>query len=93
MNPSDPFLSKLDSVRSRCPSGVALVDCEGRVYRGWYIESTAYNSSLGPVQAMLVDFVANGGGGGFERIVGAVLVEKKDAVVLQEHTAGYSSEM
>ncbi|CAF2029872.1 unnamed protein product [Brassica napus] len=72
---------------SRCPSGVALVDCEGRVYRGWYMESAAYNPSLGPVQAALVDFVANGGGGGFERIVGAVLVEKRDAVVRQEHTA------
>ncbi|KAF8051795.1 hypothetical protein N665_1665s0012 [Sinapis alba] len=72
---------------SRCPSGVALVDCEGRVYRGWYMESAAYNPSLGPVQAALVDFVANGGGEGFERIVGAVLVEKKDAVVRQEHTA------
>ncbi|KAL1210625.1 Cytidine deaminase 1 [Cardamine amara subsp. amara] len=72
---------------SRCPSGVALVDCEGKVYRGWYMESAAYNPSLGPVQAALVDFVANGGGGGFERIVGAVLVEKKDAVVRQEHTA------
>ncbi|KAG2241656.1 hypothetical protein Bca4012_015381 [Brassica carinata] len=72
---------------SRCPSGVALVDCEGRVYRGWYMESAAYNPSLGPVQAAVVDFVANGGGGGFERIVGAVLVEKKDAVVRQEETA------
>ncbi|RID79606.1 hypothetical protein BRARA_A02331 [Brassica rapa] len=72
---------------SRCPTGVALVDCEGRVYRGWYMESAAYNPSLGPVQAALVDFVANGGGGGFKRIVGAVLVEKKDAVVRQEHTA------
>ncbi|CAA7027530.1 unnamed protein product [Microthlaspi erraticum] len=72
---------------SRCPSGVALVDCEGKVYRGWYMESAAYNPSMGPVQAALVDFVANGGGGGFERIVGAVLVEKEDAVVRQEHTA------
>uniref|UniRef100_A0A1J3CNZ6 cytidine deaminase n=1 Tax=Noccaea caerulescens TaxID=107243 RepID=A0A1J3CNZ6_NOCCA len=72
---------------SRCPSGVALVDCEGKVYRGWYMESAAYNPSLGPVQAALVDFVANGGDGGFDRIVGAVLVEKKDAVVRQEHTA------
>lgn len=53
------------------------------------MESAAYNPSLGPLQAALVDFVANGGGGGggFERIVGAVLVEKKDAVVRQEDTA------
>ncbi|KAL1220804.1 Cytidine deaminase 1 [Cardamine amara subsp. amara] len=72
---------------SLCPSGVSLVDCDGKVYRGWYMESAAYNPSLGPVQAALVDYVANGGGGGYERIVGAVLVEKEDAVVRQEHTA------
>ncbi|KAF3527882.1 hypothetical protein DY000_02036202 [Brassica cretica] len=72
---------------SLCPSGVALVDCDGKVYRGWYMESAAYNPSLGPVQAALVDYIANGGGGSYERIVGAVLVEKEDAVVRQEHTA------
>ncbi|KFK40334.1 hypothetical protein AALP_AA3G360600 [Arabis alpina] len=72
---------------SLCPSGVSLMDCDGKVYRGWYMESAAYNPSLGPVQAAIVDYVANGGGGGYERIVGAVLVEKKDAVVRQEHTA------
>lgn len=72
---------------SLCPSGVALVDCDGKVYRGWYMESAAYNPSLGPVQAALVDYIANGGGGRYERIVGAVLVEKEDAVVRQEHTA------
>ncbi|XP_010526400.1 PREDICTED: cytidine deaminase 1-like [Tarenaya hassleriana] len=72
---------------SGCPSGVAVVDCDGRVYRGWYMESAAYNPSMGPVQAAMVDYVANGGGGGYERIVGAVLVEKADAVVRQEHTA------
>ncbi|CAN8270932.1 unnamed protein product [Cochlearia groenlandica] len=72
---------------SKSPSGVSLVDCDGRVYRGWYMESAAYNPSLGPVQAAIVDYVANGGGGGYERIVGAVLVEKEDAVVKQEDTA------
>ncbi|CAL9223635.1 unnamed protein product [Arabidopsis halleri] len=72
---------------SLCPSGVSLVDCDGKVYRGWYMESAAYNPSMGPIQAALVDYVANGGGGGYERIIGAVLVEKEDAVVRQEHTA------
>ncbi|XP_010523567.1 PREDICTED: cytidine deaminase 1-like [Tarenaya hassleriana] len=72
---------------SGCPSGVAVVDCDGGVFRGWYMESAAYNPSLGPVQAAMVDYVANGGGGGYERIVGAVLVEKEGAVVRQEHTA------
>ncbi|XP_021911620.1 cytidine deaminase 1 [Carica papaya] len=72
---------------SRCPSGVALIDCEGKVYKGSYLESAAYNPSFGPVQAAIVDYVANGFGGGYERIVGAVLVEKEDSVVRQEHTA------
>lgn len=71
---------------SKCPSGVALRDSTGRVYRGSYMESAAYNPSLGPVQAALVAFVV-GGGGGYEGIVDAVLVEKEEAVVKQEHTA------
>ncbi|XP_073154682.1 cytidine deaminase 1 [Henckelia pumila] len=71
---------------SGCPSGVALMDCEGKVHRGSYIESAAYNPSLGPVQAALVAYVAEGGGG-YERIVAAVLVEKEVAKVKQEDTA------
>ncbi|KAL2519384.1 Cytidine deaminase 1 [Abeliophyllum distichum] len=65
---------------SGCPSGVALMDSEGKVYRGSYVESAAYNPSLGPVQAALVAYVA-GGGGGYESIVAAVLVEKEGAKV------------
>ncbi|XVE54103.1 hypothetical protein DITRI_Ditri03aG0054700 [Diplodiscus trichospermus] len=72
---------------SACPSGVALVDVEGKIYKGSYMESAAYNPSLPPVQAALVAYVARGGRGGYERIVGAVLVEKGDAVIKQEHTA------
>ncbi|GKV11910.1 hypothetical protein SLEP1_g23124 [Rubroshorea leprosula] len=72
---------------SGCPSGVALMDVEGMVYKGSYTESAAYNPSLGPVQAALVAYVANSDGGGYERIVGAVLAEKADATVKQEHTA------
>ncbi|KAK9275900.1 hypothetical protein L1049_023174 [Liquidambar formosana] len=71
---------------SACPSGVALVDTGGKIYRGSYMESAAYNPSLGPVQAALVAYVA-GGGGGYEKIVGGVLVEKEGAAVIQEHTA------
>lgn len=53
------------------------------------MESVAYNPSLGPVQAALVDYMVRcgGGDGGFKEIVGAVLVEKKDAEVRQEQTA------
>ncbi|XP_019087929.1 PREDICTED: cytidine deaminase 6-like [Camelina sativa] len=71
---------------SESPSGVAL-KCDDKVYRGWYLESVAYNPSLGPVQAALVDFVARSGGKPFEDITEAVLVEKGDATVVQEDTA------
>ncbi|CAD5329457.1 unnamed protein product [Arabidopsis thaliana] len=70
----------------KCPSGVALF-CEGEVYAGWYIETVDRTISLGPVQAALVDFIARGEGKGFDKITGAVLVEKKDAKVGQEDTA------
>ncbi|EXB38831.1 Cytidine deaminase [Morus notabilis] len=73
---------------TKCPSGVAIRDCDGRVYRGSYAESAAYNPSLGPVQAALVAYIASGcEGGGYERIVAAVLVEKEGAMIRQEETA------
>ncbi|PIN05735.1 Cytidine deaminase [Handroanthus impetiginosus] len=71
---------------SGCPSGVALMDCEGKVYKGSYVESAAYNPSFGPVQAALVAYVARGGSG-YERIVEAALVEEEGAKVRQEDTA------
>ncbi|XP_043720417.1 cytidine deaminase 1-like [Telopea speciosissima] len=72
---------------SGCPSGVALMDVEGKIYKGSYRESAAYNPSLGPVQAALIEYVAAGGGGGYDRIVAGVLVEKEGAVVVQAGTA------
>ncbi|PRQ46820.1 putative cytidine deaminase [Rosa chinensis] len=71
---------------SLCPSGVAILDGEGKIYKGWYMESAAYNPSMGPVQAALVDYIV-GGGGGYEEIVAAVLVEKEGALVKQEQAA------
>ncbi|KAK6147725.1 hypothetical protein DH2020_018637 [Rehmannia glutinosa] len=71
---------------SGCPSGVALMDCEGKVYKGSYVESAAFNPSFGPVQAALVAYVASGGGG-YERIVAAALVEEESPKVRQEDTA------
>ncbi|QCD85186.1 cytidine deaminase 1-like [Vigna unguiculata] len=68
------------------PSGVALLDRHGNIYKGSYLESAAFNPSLGPVQAALVAFVA-AGGGDYHDIVDAVLVEKEDAAVKQEQTA------
>ncbi|XP_065851225.1 cytidine deaminase 1-like [Euphorbia lathyris] len=76
---------------SNCPSGVALMDSQGKIFRGSYTESAAYNPSLGPVQAAIVAFMVGGGGGGaecgYDKIVAGVLVEKEGAVVSQEHTA------
>ncbi|XAR67172.1 Cytidine deaminase [Bertholletia excelsa] len=71
---------------SGCPSGAALVDGEGRIYKGWYMESAAYNPSLGPIQAALSAYVV-AGCGEYDRIVGGVLVEKEAAVVRQEEVA------
>lgn len=71
---------------SGCPSGVALMDCDGKVYRGSYSESAAYNPSLGPLQGALVAYIA-GGGGGYERIVAAALVEMENPIVSQEDAA------
>ncbi|XP_031487125.1 cytidine deaminase 1-like [Nymphaea colorata] len=68
---------------SGCPSAVALRAKGGRVFAGSYIESAAHNPGLHPIQAALVAFVA-GGGGGYEEIERAVLVERKGAVVAQE---------
>ncbi|KAK9072020.1 hypothetical protein SSX86_008452 [Deinandra increscens subsp. villosa] len=70
---------------SGCLSGVALMDCDGKVYRGSYMESAAYNPSMMPAQAALVAYMV-AGGDGFEKIVAAVLVEKEAAVVRQEDT-------
>lgn len=71
---------------SGCPSGVALMDCDGKVYKGSYMESAAYNPSMMPVQAALVAYMV-AGGGGYERIVAAVLVEKEGMMVRQDDTA------
>ncbi|KAL8228581.1 hypothetical protein R6Q59_000028 [Mikania micrantha] len=71
---------------SGCPSGVALMDCEGKVYKGSYVESAAYNPSLMPVQAALVAYMV-AGNGGYERIVAAVLAEREGVMVRQEATA------
>lgn len=72
---------------SGCPSGVALVDADGNIHKGSYAESAAYNPSIGPAQAALVAYIANGGGRGYENIVAAVLVEMESAIVKQEHAA------
>ncbi|PIA64347.1 hypothetical protein AQUCO_00100077v1 [Aquilegia coerulea] len=71
---------------SGCPSGVALMDSDGKVYKGSYMESAAYNPSFGPIQAALVAYIVRGGGS-YEKIVAGALVEKEEAMVRQEGTA------
>ncbi|KAK4746801.1 hypothetical protein SAY87_025838 [Trapa incisa] len=71
---------------SGCPSGLALMDSDGNVYSGSYVESAAFNPSFGPVQAALVAYLSDGGGD-YEKIVAAVLVEKEGAAVRQEQMA------
>ncbi|XP_057447320.1 cytidine deaminase 1-like [Lotus japonicus] len=71
---------------SGCPSGVALLDSQGKIYRGSYMESAAYNPSLGPLQTALIAYVA-AGAADYDGVVAAVLVEKDGAVVRQETTA------
>ncbi|KAI4380367.1 hypothetical protein MLD38_006565 [Melastoma candidum] len=71
---------------SGCPSGAALMDGEGRVYKGSYAESAAFNPSMLPMQAAMVAYMA-GGGGEYEGIVRGILVEKEGMVAKQEETA------
>ncbi|RWW63686.1 hypothetical protein BHE74_00029106 [Ensete ventricosum] len=76
---------------SGCAAGFAVADGEGRVYAGSYMESAAYNPSLGPMQAAMVSYVAACGGVGREHrgwgILAAALVEKESAAVSHEGTA------
>lgn len=45
---------------SHCPSGLAIVTAGGAVYSGPYLESAAFNPSLGPLQAAVIDAVIDG---------------------------------
>ncbi|KAH7651923.1 Cytidine deaminase protein [Dioscorea alata] len=71
---------------SGCAAGFAVGDGKGRVGGGGYMESAAYNPGMGPVAAALVTYLM-AGGGAWEDIVEAALVEKEKAVVPQEATA------
>ncbi|HXE72799.1 MAG TPA: cytidine deaminase [Candidatus Nitrosotenuis sp.] len=67
---------------SGCPSGVALVTREGRIYTGCYAENAAFNPSLCPLRAALVHLV--GDGRDYADIARAVLVEGRSGKVEQE---------
>ncbi|NVB43019.1 cytidine deaminase [Pseudenhygromyxa sp. WMMC2535] len=57
-------------------AGVALALADGRRFRGSAAESAAYNPTLGPMQAALI--ALHLGGGRFEDIADAALVELED---------------
>ncbi|CAK9221827.1 unnamed protein product [Sphagnum troendelagicum] len=70
---------------SRCPSGITLATKTGESFSGYYMESAAYNPGLPPLQAAIVAFVCEGGGD-YDEIETAILVETKDAAVQQAPT-------
>ena len=68
---------------SLCPSGVAIVTESGEIYSGGYIESAAYNPSLSPLQACLVEAVCNGMRS-WKAVTHVFLAERPDGLVSQE---------
>lgn len=77
---------------SGCISGFAVIDTENRLHKGAYMESAAYNPSVGPVQAAMISYLV-GGGDEWIGLVGGVLVEEKNARILQEGTVRAFFEM
>ncbi|DBB08789.1 hypothetical protein WJX82_003795 [Trebouxia sp. C0006] len=69
---------------SHCPSGLAIATAGGAVYSGPYLESAAFNPSLGPLQAAVIDAVTDGIAY-YTEVQEVVLVEVKDAHV--QHAA------
>lgn len=58
---------------SKCPAGSAIVTQDG-VYAGGYIESAAFNPSIGPLQTAIIDAVVDGMPS-YTEVKAAVLVE------------------
>lgn len=71
---------------SQCPSGVAIATKRGYIYSGSYMESAAYNPGLPALQAAIVAFIC-GGGGSYDEIETAALVETIGAPVQHAATA------
>lgn len=59
-------------------SGVALETANGAIYSGSYAENAAYNPSMAPLEAALVNLAIRGGAA-YSQITGAVLVEELNA--------------
>ncbi len=64
-----------------CYSGVALGTADGTIYRGSYAENAAYNPSMSPMEAALVNFIFSGRP--YSDICSAVLVEAESSPASQ----------
>ncbi len=67
---------------SKAPSGVVLSLKDGTLLRGSYLENAAFNPSLPPLQAALIELVA--AGRNYEEIAEVLLVEHEEAPISQE---------
>jgi len=65
------------------PSAIALREESGEIYAGFYIENCAFNPSMPPLQAAVINMLGRGGGARLGNITDAVLVECADAPVQQ----------
>lgn len=67
---------------SEAKSGVAIQTKRGEIYRGSYLENAAFNPGLPPLQAALINLVANGEE--YRDIVHVVLAESSSAQISHE---------
>ncbi len=67
---------------SNAKSGIALQTNDGRIYKGSYLETVAFNPSLSPLQVALVSFVADGRS--YDEISSVLLLEQEEAKISQE---------
>jgi cytidine deaminase len=86
--PDDLTRAALDAARhsyapySQSTSGVAIATKGGRIHRGSYLENAAFNPSLSPLQAALIQLVL--AGEEFSKISRVVLVEDGAGNISQE---------
>jgi cytidine deaminase len=71
--------NKSYSVHTKTPAGVAIELKDGRVYAGSVLDNAAYNPSLNPMQAAIMNLVRDKGA--YDDIQRVVLVEYKDGKV------------
>eukprot|EP00929_Paragymnodinium_shiwhaense_P114716 TRINITY_DN83202_c0_g1_i1.p1 TRINITY_DN83202_c0_g1~~TRINITY_DN83202_c0_g1_i1.p1 ORF type:complete len:332 (+),score=42.71 TRINITY_DN83202_c0_g1_i1:46-996(+) len=60
---------------SKCPSGVALRLQDGQIFSGYYMENCAFNPSVPPMQAAVINAIASGAMTSYEDVKEMALVE------------------